>query len=103
MTDSVKAMRIGPVSDRGASLEIIVDGDPIQAYSGETVAAALMAAGRWTHQIHNGRPLAAFCNIGVCYSCLMTINGVSGVRACQTHVADGLIIETRRLAKDRLK
>jgi hypothetical protein len=33
----------------------------------------------------------------------MTINGVSGVRACQTHVADGLIIETRRLAKDRLK
>jgi len=103
LTDSVKAMRIGPVSDRGASLEIIVDGDPIQAYSGETVAAALMAAGRWTHQIHNGRPLAAFCNIGVCYSCLMTINGVSGVRACQTHVADGLIIETRRLAKDRLK
>ncbi|MEN8754174.1 MAG: (2Fe-2S)-binding protein [Desulfobacterales bacterium] len=103
MTDSVKAMRIGPVSDRGASVDIIVDGDPIQAYSGETVAAALMAAGRWTHQIHNGRPLAAFCNIGVCYSCLMTINGVSGVRACQTHVADGLIIETRRLAKDRLK
>lgn len=103
MTDSAKAMRIGPVSERGTSVEIIVDGDPIQAYLGETVAAALMAAGRWTHQIHNGRPLAAFCNIGVCYSCLMTINGVSGVRACQTHVADGLIIETRRLAKDRLK
>jgi predicted molibdopterin-dependent oxidoreductase YjgC len=103
LTDSVKAMRIGPVSERGASVEIIVDGDPIQAYLGETVAAALIAAGRWTHQIHNGRPLAAFCNIGVCYSCLMTINGVSGVRACQTHVADGLIIETCRLAKDRLK
>jgi len=103
LTDSAKAMRIGPVSERGTSVEIIVDGDPIQAYLGETVAAALMAAGRWTHQIHNGRPLAAFCNIGVCYSCLMTINGVSGVRACQTHVADGLIIETRRLAKDRLK
>ena len=103
VTDAVKAMRIGPLSDRGKPVEIMVDGDPVQAYSGETVAAALMAAGRWTTQIHNGRPLAAFCNIGVCYSCLMTINGVSGVRACQTHVADGLIIKTRRLAKDLLK
>ena len=98
-----KTMRIGPLSDRGAPVEIVIDGDPVQAYSGETVAAALMAAGRWTNQIHNGRPLGAFCNIGVCYSCLMTINGLSGVRACQTHVADGLIIETRRLAKDHLK
>ena len=96
-------MRIGPLSDRGKPVEIMVDRDPVQAYSGETVAAALMAAGRWTHQIHNGRPLATFCNIGVCYSCLMTINGVSGVRACQTPVADGLIVKTRRLAKGRLK
>ena len=96
-------MRVGPSSDRGEPVEIIVDGDPVQAYSGETVTSALMAAGRWTNQIHNGRPLAAFCNIGVCYSCLMTINGVSGVRACQTHVADGLTIKTRRLTKGPLK
>jgi predicted molibdopterin-dependent oxidoreductase YjgC len=103
LIDPVKAMRIGSSFDRGEPVEIIVDGDPVQAYSGETVSAALMAAGRWTNQIHNGRPLAAFCNIGVCYSCLMTINGVSGVRACQTQVADGLTIKTRRLTKDRLK
>ena len=101
LTEPIKAMRIGPLSDRGAPVGLVVDGVPVQAYSGETVAAALMATGRWTNQIHNGRPLAAFCNIGVCYSCLMTIDGVSGVRACQTHVADGLIIETRCLAKDR--
>jgi D-hydroxyproline dehydrogenase subunit gamma len=103
MTDSVKAKRIGPASDRGEPVEIIVDGDPVQAYSGETVATALMAAGRWTHQIHEGRPLAAFCNIGVCYSCLMTINGVSGVQACRTHVSDGLTVKTRHLTKERLK
>jgi hypothetical protein len=52
VTDPVKAMRIGPLSDRGEPVEIMVDGDPVQAYSGETVAAALMAAGRWTTQIH---------------------------------------------------
>ena len=57
MTDPVKAMRIGPLSDRGEPVEIIVDGDPVRAYSGETVAAALMAAGRWINQIHNGRLL----------------------------------------------
>ena len=92
MTDPVTAMRLGPSSDRGEPVEIIVDGESVSAYSGETVATALVAAGRWTHQVHNGRPLAVFCNIGVCYSCLMTINGVSGVRACQTRVADGLTV-----------
>ena len=96
-------MRIGPSSDRGKLVKIIVDGDPIKAYFGETVASALIAAGRWTNQIHNGRPLAAFCNIGVCYSCRMNINGISGVRACQTHVAEGMTIETLRLVKDHLK
>ena len=57
MTDPAKTMRIGPLSDRGEPVEIILDGDPVQAYSGETVAAALMAAGRWINQIHNGRLL----------------------------------------------
>lgn len=103
MTDSVKAVRIGNLLDRGKPVEIMVDGEPVPAYSGETVATALMAAGRWIHQIHNGRPLATFCNIGVCYSCLMTINGINGVRACQTPVADGLTIKTRRMVKGRLK
>ena len=103
MTDPVEAMHVGNLSDCGRPVEIILDGEPIPAYSGETVATALMAAGRWTHQVHNGRPLATFCNIGVCYSCTMTINGISGVRACQTRVADGLTIETRRLIKGRLK
>jgi hypothetical protein len=73
VTDPVKAMRLGLSSDRGAPIEIIVDAETVAAFSGETGAAALMKAGRWIHQIHDDRPLATFCNIGVCYGCMMAM------------------------------
>ena len=43
----------------------MVDGDPVKAYFGETVAAALIAAGRWSHRSHNGHPLATLCNVSL--------------------------------------
>jgi D-hydroxyproline dehydrogenase subunit gamma len=80
---------------RGAPVEIEVDGRPVQAFAGESVAAALLASGIFSCQSHDGRPLGVFCNIGQCFSCLMTIGGVSGARACQSPVSPGLKVETR--------
>jgi predicted molibdopterin-dependent oxidoreductase YjgC len=37
-----------------------------------------------------------FCGIGVCYDCLVTIDGEPNARACQTSVAGGLVVETNR-------
>ncbi|MBI5580080.1 MAG: (2Fe-2S)-binding protein [Deltaproteobacteria bacterium] len=84
---------------RGEALEIKVDGKAIPAFAGETVATALLAAGLLSCQSHDDRALGVFCNIGQCCSCLMTIDGVSGVRACQTLVSPGLVVESRRLQK----
>lgn len=84
---------------RGTPLEIEVDGRPVPAFAGESVAAALLASGRFVCQSHDGRSLGVFCNIGQCCSCMMTIGGVSGVRACQAPVSPGLKVETRRVAK----
>jgi hypothetical protein len=67
------------------------------------VATALLSAGVLSCQSLDGRPLGVFCNIGQCFSCLMTIDGVSGMRACQVSVRPGLKVETRRVEKRDLR
>ncbi|MFC1683136.1 FAD-dependent oxidoreductase [Candidatus Zixiibacteriota bacterium] len=68
----------------------------LKGYEGETVAAALHAAGVTTlHQsplLH--RPRGFFCAIGKCSSCLMTVDGVPNVRVCITPLRDGMVILT---------
>ena len=102
MPKEPKALRVGREADRGSKMEIMVNGKPVEAFAGETVATAMLADGSWTCQTHDGRPMGVFCNIGVCHSCLMTIDGISGVRACQTEVKPGMSVESRRVEKDRM-
>ncbi len=76
----------------------------IEAYEGETVAAALHAAGirvlRYTS--HRNRPAGLFCAIGKCSSCLMKINGVPNVRSCMTKVSDGMKVRRQKEKGDVL-
>jgi len=98
MKEDLGFMRLENVN-RGEALQIEVDGRPAPAFAGETVATALLSAGIFACQNHDSRTLGVFCNIGQCCSCLMTIDGVSGVRACQTPVSPGLKVVTRRVEK----
>jgi len=90
-------MRVGtPLEvERGQAVSIIVDGVPLPAYMGETIAGALLAAGRraWRRTSH-GQPRGVFCGIGLCFDCLVTVNGTPNVRACLTPVAAGMVVET---------
>ena len=81
--------------ERGETLIIVVDGYPLLAYPGETVAGALLASGRraWRHTRH-GQPRGLYCGIGLCFDCLLTVNGTPNVRACVTPVMAGMVIET---------
>jgi predicted molibdopterin-dependent oxidoreductase YjgC len=73
-----------------------IDGRPVTAHTGETVAAVLLAEGIRAFRRTPGRnePRGVFCGIGVCYECLVTVNGAPNVRACVTTVAPGMVIET---------
>jgi len=77
---------------------IYVDGTPIEAREGDTIASALIAAGRpvLRHTLHLGRPRGIFCGMGVCFDCLVTVTGGGTVRACTTPVRSGLHVETGR-------
>lgn len=66
------------------SYEIWFDGEPVPAAPGQTVAAALWAAGvrSWRRTRGDSSPRGLFCGIGACYDCLVTIDGTANQRAC---------------------
>ena len=62
------------------------EGRPISAYPGETIGAALMAAGIVTFRStrRQQRPRGIFCGIGICFDCLVVVDGRPNQRACIT-------------------
>ncbi|MBM3570510.1 MAG: (2Fe-2S)-binding protein [Alphaproteobacteria bacterium] len=83
--------------ETAATLSILVDGKPIPARAGESVAAALLAAGlsAFRRSPVSGVPRGPYCLMGACYDCLVTIDGQPGRQACQVPVASGMRIETK--------
>jgi len=90
-----------PAAVRGAKILLTVDGRQIEAYQGETVASALLAAGITTLRLSakHAEPRGVYCGMGVCYECLVTINGIHAQRACVTPAEDGMVVETCREAE----
>lgn len=79
--------------ERGAVVTISVDGSPRQAHLGETVAAALLADCDATIRLTRaGWPRGLYCGMGVCFECLVVVDGVPNTRACMTWVRDGMEI-----------
>ncbi len=91
-----RGLRRNSAADGGEWVEISVNGRPARARQGETLAAALLAAGHrgLRRAPHNGEPRGIFCGMGVCYDCLVSVNGHPFVRACLTIVEPGLSVET---------
>ncbi|MEZ0167594.1 (2Fe-2S)-binding protein [Microvirga sp. TS319] len=90
------------LSDR-ASGEVIFtfDGRPITASVGDSVAAALLAAGirvcRTTPV--SGTPRGPYCLMGVCFECLVRIDGMDNRQGCLVTVQEGMRVETQRGAR----
>ena len=86
------------LAEAGSPVAITVDGKAVAARSGDTVAAALLVAGidhcRTTPV--TGAPRAPYCLMGVCFDCLVTIDGVGSRQACLVPVHDGMKVETQQ-------
>ena len=76
------------------SFTIELDGERIEVRPGQSVAAALIAAGHrsWRRTRVGDRPRGVFCGIGVCFDCLATINGTPNQRACLIEAAPGDVV-----------
>lgn len=80
--------------ERKTPVTIKVNGKSISAFTGETVLSALIAAG---YKILRkspvaGEPRGALCGMGICYECLVTVNGIPNVRACMEEVEENMEI-----------
>lgn len=66
----------------GAPFTVRVDGRPVEAFPGETVATAMLAAGIDEFRTDlSGRPRAPFCHMGTCFECVVEVDG-ERLRSC---------------------
>ena len=81
--------------DGGETVALVIDGKPCTARVTDSVAAALLASGldhcRTTPV--SGTPRAPYCMMGVCFDCLVTIDGMGNRQACLVRVREGMRVE----------
>ena len=89
--------RVEPEGD--ATVRLTIAGQPVTALRGESVATAALAAGlQFTRNAPvSGEPCAPYCLMGVCFECLMTIDGQPNRQACLVPVQDGMNVEPQML------
>ena len=77
-----------------ATVPVIINGTPFQAPQGSTAAAAVLLAGETPTRATpvTGEPRAPYCMMGVCFECLMEIDGVANQQACMMPIAEGMRI-----------
>ena len=84
--------------DTRPPVQIFVDGIAVAAREGDTVSAALLAFGRDVRRLTavSGAPRLPYCMMGVCFDCLVTIDGVGNRQGCLVPVAEGMQIEIQK-------
>ncbi|MCX5480018.1 (2Fe-2S)-binding protein [Kaistia geumhonensis] len=73
---------------------IFVDGVAVVAEAGRPLGALMHRLGPAMRRTREGAPRGLFCGMGVCFDCLVTVDGVADRRACMTPIRDGMRIET---------
>lgn len=85
---------ITPPSNR---ITYFFDGEKGEAFAGQNVAAAILQNGTRilrSTRISN-KPRGIFCGIGVCFDCLVIIDGIPNERACLIEIREGMRIESQ--------
>lgn len=79
-------------------MHIIVDGVALVAREGDVVSAALLVSGRDVRRetAVSGAHRLPYCMMGVCFDCLVTIDGVANRQGCLVPVTNGMQIEIQR-------
>jgi predicted molibdopterin-dependent oxidoreductase YjgC len=79
-------------------ITVTVDGAPWCVPAGASIAAAFTGHDTpgWRRTRRRAEPRGLSCGIGVCFDCLVTVNGVPGVRACLAEARDGDVITTEK-------
>ncbi len=80
---------------------IIFEGDNIDVEKGQTVASALLVGCNkvFRSSVVSGQPRAPYCMMGVCFECLIEIDGIPNQRACMIPVREAMEIKRQQKTK----
>jgi D-hydroxyproline dehydrogenase subunit gamma len=83
-----------PRDSTDSVITVHVDGQPVRMRQGESAAAAVLAAGLVPSRASplSGTGRAPYCMMGVCFECLMDIDGIPDQRGCMVPVSEGMVI-----------
>ncbi len=75
-------------------LRLQVDGRDVAVPEGASVAAVALLAGVVATRVSpvDGSPRAPFCMMGVCFECLMTVDGEPEVQTCLVAAREGMVV-----------
>ena len=77
------------------TIEVLVNGRPVQVVEGTSVAAAVFAAGEYAFRTSvSGQPRVALCGMGICFECRVTIDDREHMRSCQVVAKAGMRVST---------
>ena len=70
------------------------DGKEVRAREGDSVAAALLAAGERVTRLTpvGGAPRGPFCMMGACFDCVAEVDGMPGVQTCLVPARAGMLV-----------
>lgn len=91
---TTEAMFVIPRAGGVDSVTITFDGRPLNVPAGITVAAALLVGGvrDFRSSIVSKVPRAPYCMMGVCFECLVEIDGIPARQSCLIPVRDGMAV-----------
>ncbi len=79
------------IQPTGEPVRFSFDGESLEGFQGESLAAALTAAGiLGLRRARDGSPRGVFCGMGICFECVVDVDGRPGQRACLTKLAAGM-------------
>ena len=86
-----------PGAAQVATVQIFFNDQPLKVPSGTNLAAALMLHGvqRFRSSPVSGVPRAPYCMMGVCFECLVEIDGVPSRQSCLVTVRDGMRVKSQ--------
>ncbi len=82
-------------------LTVYIENQPVKVRQGDSAAAAVLAAGLVPSRssVVSGSGRAPYCLMGVCYECLLQIDGVENVQGCMTPAREGMRINSQQQAR----
>ncbi len=90
------AARVGDPA--GEPIHLTFEGQSVEAFTSDTIASALLAAGVRTFTVTEvaGEQRGGFCFVGRCADCLVIVDGQANLRACTIPVREGMNVRIQR-------